>query len=103
MSWQQNMKIMKLRTETKEKRAQTAGAANRSGIWLEMLALAFMALLAGCQTAPPEPSPSDFALIRGLPNSPMNLGTNAATKPEVLVLQEGDMVRVTFPGANALN
>lgn len=55
------------------------------------LALVLMILVSGCQTAP-EPHPADFGTIHP-----------PATKPDVLVLHEGDVVRVTFPGATALN
>jgi polysaccharide export outer membrane protein len=87
---------MKPCTEVKEKQAKTAAVANRSQIWLEMLTLVFMVLLAGCQTTP-EPTPAEFAAI----HAPT---TNAPTiRTETLVLHEGDVVRVTFPGAMALN
>lgn len=77
-------------TDTKGKQARKAAVASRGGLCMG-LALVLMILISGCQTGP-EASPSDFGAI----HSP-------ATKLEVLVLHEGDVVRVTFPGATALN
>ena len=89
--------------ELKEKQAQTGAVGIASGTLMGLLGMILMLLLAGCQTAPPEPTPADFDGIRGMTNSLITSGTNAAPRAEVLVLQEGDMLRVTFPGATALN
>lgn len=94
---------MKPSMELKGKQAQTRAAGIAGGTLMGLSGLILMVLFAGCQTAPPEPTLADFDIIRGLTNSLATPGTNAATKAEVLVLQEGDMVRVTFPGATALN
>jgi protein involved in polysaccharide export with SLBB domain len=82
--------------ERNGRQAQTSGVSNRGGTWMAALALFLMLLLAGCETVP-EMQPSDFEAIRAAT-------TNApAIKPELMVLHEGDIVRVTFPGATALN
>jgi polysaccharide export outer membrane protein len=71
------------------------------------LALVLMVLLTGCETVP-EPQQSDFGAINASTNKAGNAtrtnpGNASPNKPEVLVLHEGDVVRVTFPGATALN
>lgn len=80
---------MKPSTQAKGKQARTAAVVS-CGIRMG-LALVVMMLFSGCQT-PSEPRPSEFGAIHP-----------PATKPDVLVLHEGDVVRVTFPGATALN
>jgi polysaccharide export outer membrane protein len=82
---------MKPSTETHGRQTQTAAVVNRGGTWIGALALVLTVLLAGCQTAPQLRS-ADFGAIHA-----------PVTKPDVLILHEGDVVRVTFPGAAALN
>lgn len=87
---------MRPRKETNRKQAQITRVAKGAGTWIGALALVLIPLLTGCQTVP-EMQQSDFEAIG-------TATTNAPTiKPELLVLHEGDMVRVTFPGATALN
>ena len=64
--------------------------------------LACVYLLTGCQT-PPQPSgPATFSTVPpGDHNKPDE--SVAQTKPDELVLHEGDTVRITFPGAPTLN
>lgn len=91
---------MKSAQKTNGKSAQNT-AVNRYGrtwIGFGFLATILMAVLGGCQTAP-EPTPADFGIIHETTNRLQTLTNN----PDVLVLHEGDVVRVTFPGATALN
>jgi polysaccharide export outer membrane protein len=97
---------MKRGIETNGKQVQTAGVFNRRGAWIGALATVLMLLLAGCQTVP-EMQPSDFDALRNATTNAQTINrsttTSPSTKPELLVLHEGDIVRVTFPGATALN
>jgi polysaccharide export outer membrane protein len=64
--------------------------------------LALTGLLTGCQTAPQTSGAPTFSPVPSKDqNNPDEKG--APTKPDELVLHEGDTVRITFPGAPTLN
>ncbi len=90
----------KLTTCAKE-RKPWAGPARAA-----LCAMAALAASAGCQTAPPHSAPpphSTAAPPQAAPASPGATSNAATNSSKSLVLQEGDTIKIAFPGAPNLD
>jgi polysaccharide export outer membrane protein len=72
------------------------GRAGRAAV----CAMAVLAATTGCQTAPP---PSTTAPPSAVAAAPVTAGNESTNSNKSLILQEGDTVKISFPGAPVLD
>src|SRR6266567_1017690 len=80
-----------------------SGAPARMPSWLAcaLITLMLCLLVAGCQTPPKQTATTDSE-PKGNASAVGTSNSSAATNSDLIVLREGDTLRVSFPGAENL-
>lgn len=88
---------------------QVANRTSGGQAYLSLALVTFSVALVvvGCQTKNDQPSKSEMSTFSNLPttstSAPADMSTAVPTNTDLLILHEGDVLSVTFPGAAELN